>query len=110
MKHLKELRLKKGLTQQQLADKINRTYHTIGKWEKGLREPNQEDLIMLSNIFKVSTDYLLDKENAPTNAEANPLRAELEGIVDKMTEKQQAALLDYLRSLLPFAVGSHSND
>lgn len=60
---LKELRLEKGLTQQQLADilKVDRT--TVMKWETGERETNFLMLVKIANYFDTSCDYLLGKIN-----------------------------------------------
>jgi len=60
---LRELRNEKGLSRQQLANLIFVSVRTISYWELGLRECNLDQLISLSKIFKVSTDYLLGIEN-----------------------------------------------
>ena len=58
-KRLKELRIEKGLTQQQLADilKVDRT--TVMKWETGERETNFSMLIAIARYFNISVDYLI---------------------------------------------------
>ena len=58
-KRLKELRIEKGLTQQQLADvlKVDRT--TVMKWEIGERETSFSMLTTIARYFSVSIDYLL---------------------------------------------------
>ena len=58
-KNLKELRIEKGLSQQELAQIFNVTQSTVAKWESGDREPNFSILIELSNYFNISTDILL---------------------------------------------------
>ena len=58
-KNLKELRIEKGLSQQELAQIFNVTQSTAAKWESGDREPNFSILIELSNYFNISTDILL---------------------------------------------------
>lgn len=56
---LKELRIEKGLTQQQLADifKVDRT--TVLKWENNGHETNFAMLVQIARFFEVSCDYLL---------------------------------------------------
>ena len=54
----KELREEKGLTQAQLAEKINRTKTVISKYESNTQSPTLETLIDLAVIFNVSLDYL----------------------------------------------------
>lgn len=57
---IKSLRLSKGMTQPQLADVVGAsTYTTISKWESGANSPRGRDLVILSNYFNVSVDYLL---------------------------------------------------
>ena len=51
-------RNKKQLTQQQLADKLNVSHHTISKWECGNNIPSVEDLKQLAQIFGLTLDEL----------------------------------------------------
>ena len=59
---LKELRLKAGITQNELAQKIGVTGQTLLNWENGIYEPKINQLIALASIFNVSVDYLIEKE------------------------------------------------
>lgn len=59
---LKTLRIKKKLTQQQLADLLGLTKSVMSAYENGLRYPAYDVLIKISRIFKVSTDFLLGVE------------------------------------------------
>lgn len=59
---LKTLRIKKKLTQQQLADLLGFTKSVISAYENGLRYPAYDVLIKIARIFKVSTDFLLGVE------------------------------------------------
>lgn len=56
---LRLLRIQSGLTQAQLAEKLNIASSTIGMYEQGRREPDNNTLIQISHEFKVSIDYLL---------------------------------------------------
>lgn len=58
-KLIAELRKKQGLTQQQLADKLNLSNKTISKWETGLGSPDISNLLTLANTLGVSVDELL---------------------------------------------------
>ena len=58
----KTLRIKKKLTQQQLADLLGLTNSVISAYENGLRYPAYDVLIKIARIFKVSTDFLLGVE------------------------------------------------
>lgn len=59
---LKTLKIKKKLTQQQLADLLGLTKSVISAYENGLRYPAYDVLIKIARIFKVSTDFLLGVE------------------------------------------------
>ena len=61
-KIIRECRLDLKLTQSQLAEMLNTTQDTISLWELGKSFPDIFNVIKLSKIFKVSTDYLLGLE------------------------------------------------
>lgn len=48
-----------GLSQEDLAEKLNVTRQSVSKWEVGETMPDTDKLIKISEIFNVSTDYLL---------------------------------------------------
>lgn len=56
------LRKEKSLSQQQLADQLNVSRQSISKWELGESQPDISNIVLLSEIFHVSTDYLLKDE------------------------------------------------
>lgn len=56
---LKELRQEKGLNMKQTAAKLGLPYTTYVGYEKGEREPDSEKLIILSDFFECSVDYLI---------------------------------------------------
>ena len=62
MEKIRELRKKRGLTMRQAADALAIPYTTYVNYEKGLREPNSEKLLLLSEFFGVSVDELLGKD------------------------------------------------
>ena len=58
-KLLKELRIKHGLTQLELANKVNVTYQAVSRWEKGINTPNLVTLVALRDLYQISIDELL---------------------------------------------------
>jgi len=56
---LRALRIQKGLTQRQLADKMELDNSTISAYEKNAKYPSIEVLINLCRYFKTSADYLI---------------------------------------------------
>jgi transcriptional regulator with XRE-family HTH domain len=61
-KKIKELRLSKHLTQEQLAERLSITKATISAYELGYRSPSYDVLIQVAYIFNTTTDYLLGRE------------------------------------------------
>lgn len=62
-KRLKELRKKRKLTQQQVAERIWVSKAMVSAYELSIRTPSYEVLIKLAKLFGVTTDYLLGLEN-----------------------------------------------
>ena len=60
---LKELRIERNITQQELGHLVNMSKMAISHWEKGHSEPSITQLIILSNYFEVSVDYLIGKSD-----------------------------------------------
>ena len=61
---LRLLRSQNHLSQEELAVKMEVSRQTISKWESGITYPEIEKLISLSEMFHVSTDYLLKEPNS----------------------------------------------
>lgn len=64
---IKETRIKKGLTQQQVADSIGVTYQNISQYERGVRIPKNETLIKIADALGVSVYELIGFNGANTN-------------------------------------------
>ncbi len=60
---IKELRTAQGLSQYELAKKLEVSQSAVAKWELGKTEPTASALISASKFFDVSTDYLLGLED-----------------------------------------------
>lgn len=56
---IQTLRKTKGLSQEQLADAIGVSRQAVSKWESEQTTPDLEKIILMSEIFEVTTDYLL---------------------------------------------------
>lgn len=70
-KLIAELRKQQGLTQQQLADKLNLSNKTISKWESGSGSPDISNLPILADALGVSVDELLRGELSKTDTVQN---------------------------------------
>ncbi|MFR0986607.1 MAG: helix-turn-helix domain-containing protein, partial [Frisingicoccus sp.] len=53
------LRKRKGWSQEELADKLDISRQSVSKWELGASIPDLDKIIKLSDLFDVTTDYLL---------------------------------------------------
>lgn len=69
---IKDLRLKRGITQRELAELCGVHQTAVSQWEKGRTLPDKESLIRLSDIFGVSIDTLM-KKNTPANKNSIPV-------------------------------------
>ncbi len=56
------LRKKNGWSQEELAEQLNISRQSVSKWESGASIPDLERIIAMSNLFGVSTDYLIKEE------------------------------------------------
>lgn len=65
MIRLKELREKRHSSMRQIAQQLGIPYTTYVNYEKGIREPNSEMLVLLSDFFDVSIDYLIGRTDYP---------------------------------------------
>lgn len=88
---LRELRNKSGMTQNDIASKLNVSGQTILNWENGIYEPKISQLIELASLFNVTIDYLVEREKVPSQAD----------IVCKELEKiSKEDLINFIRSKL----------
>lgn len=54
-------RIRKGLTQAELAVEVDVSEGTVKRWERGKSTPNGDALLRMSDLFHCSTDYLLGR-------------------------------------------------
>ena len=64
---LQILRKNKGLTQEELAEKLGVSRQAVAKWESSLVYPDIYNLIQISNLMNVSVDYLVKDQNCAVN-------------------------------------------
>ena len=73
---LQDLRIQKGITQEELAEALFVSRTAVSKWESGRGYPNIDSLKAISAYFKVSIDDLLSGEELLTLAEKDHLQKE----------------------------------
>ena len=62
-KNIQKLRQEKGMTQLELAEKINYSDKTVSKWERGESLPDIVVLKSVADLFEVTLDYLVEEEH-----------------------------------------------
>lgn len=62
-KRLREMRMKRGFTQQNMADNIGVALRSYQCYETGTRNPSFDLLIQIADALNVSTDYLLGRDD-----------------------------------------------
>ena len=68
---LVSLRKKKGLSQEELAEKIGVSRQAISKWERAESSPDTENLIALASVYGLSIDSMLNQDNPKAKAHPN---------------------------------------
>lgn len=82
---IQSLRKSKGMSQEELADRIGVSRQAVSKWESEQATPDLEKVVIMSDIFEVTTDYLL-KGIEPVKADEHKTMAD---VIDQkvLTEK-----------------------
>lgn len=69
---LQELRLRCGMSQDALADKLGVSRQAVSKWERDEATPDLDKIIKLSELYGISLDALLKEEPQPTKTQQTP--------------------------------------
>ena len=119
---LRELRIKSGYTQSQIAKILNIDRSTYSYYEIGKTMPDVSSLLTLAKVFNISiselladesnpkmmkelsdsgikTDYIAGKKNASHIYELSSVEQELVGIFRTCSEKQQKTIISYFNDI-----------
>ena len=124
---LKELRKKKGMSQEDLAKLFNLSQSTFAYYERDKKQPSHRTLSLLADYFGVSTDYLLGRDvnkltipalavDLPSNPSIDEIIQDLkyrlkQAIHDGMiNEDEGQAYLDVTRQQLMLFLGQRSKN
>lgn len=113
---LKRLRMEKGITQKELADRLHISRSTIAGYESLGKEPDGEKLCALADFFGVSVDYLLGVTDSreltsPAPAAAQrPVEAAIAGELGSLSDRQLDRLLGYIQALKELPEGAASQN
>jgi len=84
---LKKLREELDMTRAEFAEKLGINYYTLSKYETDERFPDKETLIMLSDYFDVSIDYLMERTDIKNPKQEEVLKDILNSIVAALKSK-----------------------
>ena len=91
-----ENRKKNGWSQEELADKLGVSRQSVSKWEGAQAVPDMKKIVMLSELFGVSTDYLLrDDITAAAAPETAPVDSGLEESVRSVSMEEASSFLEH---------------
>ncbi len=57
-----KLRKERGWSQEEMAEKLSVTRQAVSRWEMGTAQPDLNNLVQLSRLFSVTTDYLVNED------------------------------------------------
>ncbi len=91
-RRLKELRKKRKLTQQQVAERIWVSKAMVSAYELSIRTPSYEVLIKLAKLFGVTTDYLLGLDEVDDKPHQ---------LIDlsNLTDEEQRIIIDLIENM-----------
>lgn len=116
---IKQLRLAAGMTQRELAQRINVGNTTLSQYESGARVPSDEVKLKIATVFGVSVDYLLGVTDsreltsptpAPPAAAQRPVEAAIAGELGSLSDRQLDRLLGYIQALKELPEGAASQN
>lgn len=90
---IKELRLQKDMTQEELAELTNTTKQTIGRYENGSRRANQDNLFEFAAIFNVTIDDFFPPLNSSS-------KNNITTIYNKLEPKRQKKVYNFAEAQL----------
>ena len=88
------LRKKCGWSQEDLAEKLNVSRQSISKWESAVSVPDLDKIIKLSQIFGVSTDYLLKDDQG--EEDLSFIKSEDDSTVRRISMEEASGYLDLM--------------
>lgn len=95
---LYELRKRKGLSQEELANKLNVSRQTVSKWELGDTTPDMEKLVAISDLFEVTLDELVTGKVIESHSDSKETSEVLQVVEEKvLTEENKKKAKKWLK-------------
>lgn len=93
---IRDLRRLKNMTMTEFGKAVGVAKTTVSNWETGRNFPSQDTLIKIANVFEITTDFLLGKDE---NSDEKP-RIALDGNPDDLTDEQKIELQNFANYLI----------
>jgi transcriptional regulator with XRE-family HTH domain len=90
---IRALRKEHGYSQEQMARKLHLTQGAISQWENGLTVPAADQLITIADVFGITVDELLGREQQETPPP--PARDDVAALMADLTPEEQAQVIQY---------------
>ena len=103
---LQLIRKNKGLTQEELAEKLDVSRQAVAKWESGQAYPDISNLIQISNQFNVTVDYLVRDQECMVNCEA-AVENDISKLIDFRLEANVNTYAAYMNETTATRLDSH---
>lgn len=109
---LRKERLRCGISQKMVSLKIGFSQSNVSEWEHGTKKPTLQTLLKLAEMYGVTTDYLLGKEETPIRltektssyTEATPFEKQLIAAYRDLPEAEQRVVCRSLGLTHPAAM------
>ena len=98
--NIKAIRKAKGLSQQELAIKLNVVRQTISKWEQGLSVPDSDMLVFISEALETSVSTLLGENIVETEADSLKAISEKLEVINLQLAQRKTTRRKFLHWLL----------
>lgn len=97
---LQTLRKNKGLTQEELAEKINVSRAAVAKWEAGQSYPDISNLIQISDLMNVTVDYLVREQSCELSVKSEKI-SDLDELIEFRLELIEIPMQLFQMKLIP---------
>ena len=104
---IKKMRMRAGLTQQQVADALGLKKGRYGDWERETREVNLRDAIRIADLFKCTLDELAGRPFIAEGRFSDPRQEELNRSFEALDPERQNSLVNIAHD---FETAHHKGD
>ena len=103
---LQLIRKNKGLTQEELAERLDVSRQAVAKWESGQAYPDICNLIQISKLFNVTVDYLVKEQDCMINC-TQDINPDLEKLIEFRLEANVNTYAAYMNETDSTRLDSH---